>query len=418
MMENIAVTKSNLPLAPYRVLDLSNAKGYVCGKILAELGAEVIKIEPPGGDPGRNYGPFYHDLPDKNKSLYFFAYNTNKKSITLNIETIDGQVIFKKLVKTADFVIESFDPGYLDKLGLGYPSLKHLNSRMIMVSITPFGQTGPRKNWKASDIVETAMSGLSHITGSPERPPVRISIDQSPVVAGYQAAMGAMIAHYHAQTTGKGQQVDTSIQESLLISALTVPQAWDLQKFIWPREGAFLSRSGKKIRYLWPCKDGYVSWRIFGGGLGVKTRALVEWMESEGKAGELSGVEWTKVDYLTTTAETFDRWQSIFSAFFKTHTKEELCRKALDKGIVLLPASTPDDLLHDRQLVARNFWQEVKHDELCAGLVYPGSAFKSSEYSTEITRAPLIGEHNGDIYENELGYSREELAILKNNGVI
>jgi crotonobetainyl-CoA:carnitine CoA-transferase CaiB-like acyl-CoA transferase len=417
-VENLAEKINNLPLAPYRVLDLSTERGYVCGKILAELGAEVIKIEPPGGDPGRNSGPFYHDLPDKNKSLFFSAYNTNKKGITLNIETIDGQAILKRLVKTADFVIESFDPGYLDKLGLGYSSLKHLNSRMVMVSITPFGQTGPRKNWKASDITEVAMSGLSHITGSPERPPVRISIDQSLVVAGYQAAMGAMIAHYYAQSTRKGQQVDTSIQESLLISALTVPQSWDLQKFIWPREGAFLSRSGKKIRYLWLCKDGYISWRIFGGGLGVKTRALVEWMESEGKAGELSRVEWTKMDYLSTPIETFYRWQNIFYNFFKTHTKEELCQKALDKGIVLLPASTTNDLLHDKQLVARNFWQEVKHDELGSTLVYAGSSFKSSEYSTELTRAPLIGEHNCEIYEKELSYSGEELAILKRGGVI
>jgi crotonobetainyl-CoA:carnitine CoA-transferase CaiB-like acyl-CoA transferase len=417
-MENLTSKQSNLPLAPYRVLDLSTERGYVCGKILAELGAEVIKIEPPGGDPGRNNGPFYHDSPDKNKSLFFFAYNTNKRSITLNIEATDGQEIFKRLVKTADFVIESFDPGYLDKLGLGYSFLQKLNPRVIMVSVTPFGQTGPRKNWKASDITEIAMSGLSHITGSPEKPPVRISIDQGHIVAGYQAAMGAMISHYYRQSTGKGQQVDTSIQESLLISALTVPQAWDLQKFIWPREGAYLSRSGKKIRYLWACQDGYITWRIFGGGLGVKTRALVEWMESEGKAGELSGVEWTKVDYLSTSAETFDRWQDIFSSFFKTHTKGELCQKALDKGIVLLPVSTPKDLLSDKQLVARNFWLEVKHDELGSTLVYPGSAFKSSEYSTELFRAPLIGEHNFDVYEKEMGYSRQEMTILKNAAVI
>jgi len=417
-MKDIAENQSKLPLAPYRVLDLSTEKGYVCGKLLAELGAEVIKVEPPGGDQGRNCGPFYHDVPEKNRSLFFLAYNTNKKGITLNIETLDGQAIFKKLVKTADFVIESFDPGYLDKLGLGYSRLQEINPRLIMVSVTPFGQTGPRKNWKGSDLVETAMSGLNYITGRPDRPPVRINIDQSLIVAGYQAAMGAMIANYYAQSSGKGQQVDTSIQESLLLSALTVPQAWDLQKFIWPREGSFLSRSGKKVRYVWACKDGYISWRIFGGGLGPKTRAMVVWMESEGKAGELAQVDWTKMDYLSTPPETFDRWQGIFASFFKTHTKDEICQKALDEGIVLLPASTPNDLLNDRQLIARNFWKKVEHTELGSTLVYAGSSFKSSEYTTEITRAPLIGEHNTDIYEKELGYSAAELAILKNSGVI
>ena len=230
--------------------------------------------------------------------------------------------------------------------------------------------------------------------------------------------MGAMIANYYCQAMGQGQQVDTSIQESLVISALTVPQAWDLQKFIWPREGAFLSRSGKKVRYLWPCKDGFITWRIFGGGLGVKTRALVEWMEEEGKAGELSRVKWTEVDYLNTTAEVFDRWQNIFLDFFKTHTKSELSEKALEKGIVLLPASTTRDLLQDRQLVARNFWQNVEHPELDTNLVYPGLAVKSSEYSVKLRRAPLIGEDNDDIYEKELGFSKTDLAILKKGRTI
>lgn len=416
-MEGVS-SNNRLPLSPYRALDLSNERGYVCGKILAELGADVIKIEPPGGDPGRNTGPFYHDTADSNKSLFFFAYNTNKRSITLDIETIEGKQIFQRLLKTADFVIESFEPGYLNKINLDYQNLKSFNPGIILISITPFGQDGPRSKWKASDIVEVAMSGLSHITGSPENPPVRISIDQGHIVAGYQAAMGAMIAHYYSKLSGKGQQVDVSIQQSLLISALTVPQAWDLQQFIWPREGAYLSRSGKRIRYVWACQDGYVTWRIFGGGLGVKTRALVEWMEAEGKAGELSLVKWTEVDYLSTPAELFDRWQDIFSNFFKSHKKQELCDKAIEKGIVLLPVSSPAELLSDRQLVARNFWQKVEHKELNSKLSYAGSAFKSSEYTMETRRAPLTGENNSDIYENELGFSKEELVILKNGRII
>ena len=210
--------KTDLPLSPYRVLDLTDEQGHPCGKILGEIGADVIKVEPPEGDPARNIGPFYHDIPDKNKSLYFFAFNTNKRSITLNILTPDGQEIFKKLVKTADFVIESFTAGYLDKLGLGYKDLKEINPRIIPVSITPFGQTGPRKKWKGTDIINIAMGGLSHIMGSPDRPPVRVGIDQSYMIAGSQAAMGAMIAHYHRQATGKGQHVDTSIQDSCSLS--------------------------------------------------------------------------------------------------------------------------------------------------------------------------------------------------------
>ena len=405
-------------MSPYRVLDLTNEKGYFCGKILADLGADVIKIEPPEGDPGRNIGPFYHDLPDKEKSLYFFAYNANKKSITLNIETHDGQEIFKRLAKTADFVIESFDPGYMDKIGLGYSVLKVVTPRVIMVSITPFGQDGPYKDWKASDIVAIAMGGLSHITGSPDRPPARVSVDQAHVIAGAQGAMGAMIAHYYREATGKGQYVDTSTQESVVLSALTVPQAWDLQKFIWPREGAYLSRARKRVRHLWPCKDGYIAWRLFGGGLGVKTRALVEWMESEGQAGELAEVNWQQMDLLTVPSEKFYHWQELFGDFFKSHTKAELCRGALVRGIVLIPASTPKDLLADPQLVARDYWEEVDYPELGTTITYPGALYKSSEMNWEFRRAPLIGEHNSEIYEQELGFSKGALALLKQGEVI
>ena len=137
--------KQETMLSPYRVLDLTDEKGLLCGKILGDLGADVIKIERPGGDPARNIGPFYHDEPDPEKSLFWFALNTSKRGITLDIEKADGKEIFKKLVKSADFVIESFAPGYLDKLGLGYSELERLNPGIIMVSITPFGQTGPMR---------------------------------------------------------------------------------------------------------------------------------------------------------------------------------------------------------------------------------------------------------------------------------
>jgi crotonobetainyl-CoA:carnitine CoA-transferase CaiB-like acyl-CoA transferase len=400
------------------VLDLTNDQGYFCGKILADLGADVIKVEPPGGDPGRDIGPFYKDVPDREKSLFFSAYNTNKKSITLNIETSEGQEIFRRLAATADFVIESFAPGTLDRIGLGYAALKALRPRIILVSITPFGQTGPRRNWKGSDIVGIAMGGLSHITGSPDRPPARVCVDQTHMMAGAQAAMGAMIAHHRREATGTGQHVDTSAQECVVVSALTVPQAWDLQKFVWPREGAYMSRGRKRVRHLWPCKDGYIAWRVFGGGLGVKTRALVEWMDTEGQAGELKEVDWQQMDLLTVSSERFYHWQELFGQFFKTRTKAELCREALARGIVLIPASTPGDLLEDPQLEARGYWERVDHPEWNATFTYPGALYKSSEIEWRFRRAPLIGEHNGEVYGKEFGFTEERLSRLEKDGVI
>ena len=410
--------KQNMPFSPYRVLDLTDEKGYLCGKIFADLGADVIKVEKPGGDSGRNTGPFFHDIPEKDKSLYYLAYNCNKKSITLNIDAIDGQEIFKALIKNTDFVIESFTPGSMDKNGLSYSKLSEINPRLIMVSITPFGQSGPYKDWKASDIVSIAMGGLSHIMGHRDSAPARVCIDQAYVVGSVQAAMGAMIAHYYREAGGKGQHVDVSIQESVVLSALTVPQAYDLTGFIWPREGAFLARSGKKVRCIWPCMDGYVSWRMFGGGLGVKTRALVEWMDSEGQAGELIDVDWQKMDYLSVPPDAFDRWQDIFYHFFKTRTKAELCREALARGIVLFASSTPQDLLQDPQLQSRDFWTEVDYPELGAAITYPGPLYQSTEITWETRRAPFIGEHNSDIYEGELGFSKETICVLKHSGVI
>jgi len=410
--------KRDLPLSPYRVLDLTNEKGYFCGKILGDLGADVIKIEPPEGDPGRNIGPFYHGQHDNEKSLFFFAYNANKRSITLNIQTHEGQEIFKRLAKTADFVIESFNPGTMEKIGLGYSVLKGVHPRVIMVSITPFGQDGPYKDWKASDIVAIAMGGLSHITGSPDRPPARVGVDQAHAIAGAQGAMGAMIAHYYREATGKGQYVDTSTQESAVLSALTVPQAWDLQRFIWPREGAYMSRARKRVRHLWPCKDGYIAWRLFTGGLGVKTRALVEWMENEGQADDLAEVNWQQMDLLTVPGEKFYYWQELFGKFFKTHTKAELCREALARGIVLIPASTPKDLLADPQLGARDYWEEINYPELGTTITSPGALYKSSEIEWEFHRAPLMGEHNREVYEEEFGFTEETLTTLKQSGVI
>ncbi len=201
-------------LEPYRVLDLTGERGYLCGKLLGDLGADVIKIEKPGGDPGRNLGPFYKDIPDPEKSLYWFAFNANKRGITLNIETAQGQEIFKRLVGTADFVVESFAPGYMDSLGLGYSELSRINPRIIMTSITPFGQSGPYKDYKSSDIVDAAMGGILYPCGDPDRPPVQFAPPQSYYNAGVEAAIGTLMAHTYRQTSGQGQHVDVSIQAS------------------------------------------------------------------------------------------------------------------------------------------------------------------------------------------------------------
>ena len=416
-------------LSPFRALDLTDEKGFLCGKILGDLGVDVIKIERPGGDPSRNIGPFYHDIPDPEKSLYWFAYNSNKRGITLDIETSDGQKIFKKLVKTADFVVESFHPGYLDKLGLGYSNISKSNPRIIMVSITPFGQTGPYKDYKASDIVAEAMSGFMFLTGDPDRPPVRISFPQAFHHAGAEAAVGAIMAHYYRQKNGEGQHVDISLQSSICPALLNAPLFWDLNKIKLRRAGAsrvglFTATFTAGTRNVWPCKDGYVSFQLFGGNLGGNSnKALIDWMDSEAMAPEyLKQVNWSAFDfvyYIKEKPEELERYAEAIADFFKTHTKAELFDEALKRRVLLYPVNTMKDIVEDIQLTDRGFWEKVEHPELGVNLDYPGAFVKCSESSCGIRyRAPLIGEHNSDVYTNDLGYSSEQLGLFKERGII
>ena len=201
-------------MSGYRVLDLTNENGYLCGKILGDMGADVIKIENPRGDSGRKIGPFYQQVPDMEKSLYWYAYNLNKRGITLDVETEDGRQILSRLIKKADFLIESYPTGYLDKLGLSYAKIHEINPKIVMTSITPFGRTGPYKDYKGSDLVVMAMSGLMYITGDPDTAPLRISFPQAFLLASAHAAAASMIAHYYRETAGQGQHVDVSAQES------------------------------------------------------------------------------------------------------------------------------------------------------------------------------------------------------------
>ena len=241
-------------LGPYRVLDLADEKGIFCGKLLADLGADVIKVEKPGGDPVRNLGPFYHDEPDPEKSLFWWAFNTNKRGITLNIESADGQAIFKRLVKTADFVVESFQPGYMNKLGLGYRALEKINKGVIMVSVTPFGQTGPHSQYKDTGIVTWAMCGFMNSRGDIDRPPVQISHHaQTFVAGGIEGGVGAMLALFDRWKTREGQHVDVSIQEAG--GRGSPPFGWVLGKASGRSDLRILGSAGLRTTYLWKCKD-------------------------------------------------------------------------------------------------------------------------------------------------------------------
>ena len=413
---------SEAALEGFRALDLTDYNGFLCGRMLGDLGVDVIKVEPPGGEPSRRIGPFYKGILDPEKSLYWFAYNANKRGITLNIETADGQEIFKRLVKTAHFVIESFPVGYMDKLGLGYSSLSQINPGIILTSITPFGQTGPYSSYKASDIVVMAMSGLMYLCGDPDRPPNRISFPQANLFAAADAAACTLIAHYYRQTTGEGQWVDSAMQQATFPTTMNAPPYWELNKVILKRVGPLRTglSSGVVQRQIWPCKGGYVSFPVYGGVLGASTnRSLTEWLDSEGMADDfLRGIDWDNFDMGQVTQEDWDHTSNLLMSFFQSHTVQELYEEALKRNIMIYPVSTPKDLAENVQLKAREYWFPVEHPELGETILYPGASVKASLTPIQIRRrAPLIGEHNHEIYK-ELGLSEEELTLLKQGAVI
>ncbi len=414
-------------LSCYRVLDLTNEKGFLCGKVLGDLGADVIKIEKPGGDPARSIGPFYHDIPDPEKSLYWFAFNANKRSITLDIETADGREIFKELVKKADVVIESFAPGYMDKIGLGYSVLSQINPKIVLTSISGFGQEGPYRDYNDRDIAIWALSGFMYMMGEPDRPPLAPSYPHGHLIGAMYGALGTMVALCHRQVTGYGQQVDASIHQALVFTVnIETHVPWAITKTFPRRMGRNRWRVTAKdgnvfLPALWECKDGSVAFSLrVGLGSERAGSALVEWMEKDGiDPSILRGWHWETEDWGLHTVEEAKEVAETLQKLFMKHTMMELLEVAIKNDIQLTPCLTPKEQLEFPQLIERGFWIKVDHPELGTKITYPGGFAKLTEAACGIRfRAPLIGEHNDEVYKKELGLSTEEMVALKQRRVI
>jgi crotonobetainyl-CoA:carnitine CoA-transferase CaiB-like acyl-CoA transferase len=306
----------------------------------------------------------------------------------------------------------------MDKLGLGYSALEKVNPGIIMVSITPFGQTGPYKDYKAPDIVAWAMGGYMYSYGDVDRPPVRISHhSHAHLHAGGRGAVGAMLALHHREITGEGQQVDVSIQESVeQATNITQTQYWDMMKRNTPRSSSRPGTSALGMKNIWPCRDGYVTFGFQGGFAGSRrTRPLIDAMENEGMANDfLKEFDWDTFNLATVTQDVIERLEEPAGKFFMAHTKAELLDRAVKYRFMLYPVSTTKDIMESVQLAAREYWVEVEHPELGATITYPGAFTKTSETPPRIYhRAPLIGEHNQEICEKELALSKKELLALR-----
>jgi crotonobetainyl-CoA:carnitine CoA-transferase CaiB-like acyl-CoA transferase len=408
-------------LSGFRALDLTDEKGVVCGKILAALGVDTIKVEKPGGDSARGIPPFLHDTPDPEKSLYWLAFNTDKRSITLNLETSKGQDLFRKLVDTADFVLESFPPGHMDNLGLGYEALRRINPRIILISITPFGQKGPYAHYKGCELIASAMSGVMATNGDPDRPPVREGPDSIYFESNTAAALGAVIAHYHRENTGEGQQVDISLQDVAAKRTTTNMVVWEFDKLLIKRNGTVRTFGARSTHWIWRCKDGYVFWSYMGGKFGAPAnRALSQWIDDDGLENPLRQVaNWDEFDMSSIPQEVLDTHQKAIGAFFMNRTKKEIAEEGLKRGINACVVNNPADVLENTHLKARDYWVGLEHPEFNMTLAYPRYFLLSNKTENFVRRrAPYIGEDNNNIYGSELGLSSVEISALEKRGVI
>ena len=392
-------------LSPYRVLDLAGEIGILAGKILSDLGADVIAIEPPDGNPVRTLGPFYKDDPHPERSLVWWAFAAGKRSVTLDITSELGAAKLKDLAADADFLLEGFAPGYLDSLGLGYQALQQINPSLVMVSMTPFGQTGPYSRFLGPDLVGMSLGGLTFLTGDPDRPPLRVTQPQFGPLTGASGAIGAMVAHYHRLATGKGQHVDVSGQQAVARVLSEAPATWGLNHINVVRRGSYRGMGGERqLRTTWPAKDGFVSYFVMGGVLGERTNSLFRWMASEGfKPVSQAPSDWREVDAGKLSEEVLESVEGAMAAFFLTHTKRELYQGASDRGILMFPVGNADDAFSDPQLAARNFFTDIDHPKEGRSFRYPGSFIKSTASSLgPRRRAPYLGEHNEEVLGNNI----------------
>jgi crotonobetainyl-CoA:carnitine CoA-transferase CaiB-like acyl-CoA transferase len=409
-------------LSPYRVLDLTDERGILCGKILADLGADVIQIEPPEGSSARRVGPFYHDEAHPERSLFWWAYAANKRSITLNLASSDGRSLLKRLLASAHFLIESYPPGHMERLGLGYETLAGINPALIVISITPFGQDGPYASYKASDLIGMGMAGFMYLTGDPDRPPARVGVPHFYLHGAAAGATGAMIAHSQRVLSGRGQLVDVSCQEAVARTLASAPQLFAIEKTVIRRQGAYRQTGGATfMRITWPCKDGFVNFQLSGGaGAGRSVNNLIQWMEEEGLGDPfLTGLDWTTLGYGIITKELLERVVPPVERFLMNHTKAELFEGAVKRRILLFPVATARDIMQNTQLQARGYFRQVSHPGLGTTITYPGPFVQASATPIGLRRlAPKVGEHNTEIYLDELGLTREALVQLREAGAI
>jgi crotonobetainyl-CoA:carnitine CoA-transferase CaiB-like acyl-CoA transferase len=386
-------------LSPYRVLDLTDHRGELASMVLGDLGAEVIKVEPPGGSSSRRWGPFLEGAPEPERSLRYFAYNRNKRGAALDLETEAERASFLRLVETADFLFESGEPGAMARLGLDFDALRELNPTLVYVSITPFGQDGPYAGFAASDLTVAAMGGPVSLQGATDRPPIRLSVPQVWQHASVEAATAALIAHARMRNSGEAQYVDVSAQASMVWTTLNAMVAAAIQGADFERRGSVAPIGDLSFETVLECADGHVVLVPAGGAAVVVTRWLVEdgivppeWLEKE---------DWSTYDRRLLAREPLqygiEEVQEAQARFLRGRTKADLLELGLKAGVTVAPVYTVEELLRFRHLEDREYWLTAPLPDGREARV-PGPFVRPTRTPPSVRRwAPRLGEHTDEV---------------------
>lgn len=411
------------PLAGLRVLELADEKGQLCGKLLADLGADVIKIEPPGGEATRRIGPFLDGVPHPDRSLHFWHYNTSKRGITLALETADGRRLFYRLAAEADVILETFKPGHLASLGLGYEALRAGNGGLVMCALTPFGQTGPWRDYQTSDLLHMAAGGEMASCGYdeddvPGAPPIAPGGGNAWAMGSHFAYIAVMAALVFRQMSGQGQYIDASVHEAC---ALTTESA--IANYVYRGE-TLLRQTGRhhaaspgpRTQFL--AKDGTYVCALVAGRLNPKyVLELADLFEALGYPHDLRDAKYQ--DATVIAASQSHIIDGLVAGFIASLPAETVYHAAQERGFTWASVRAPEQLLEDEHLKDRGFWKTVEHPELGRSFLYPGEAAIYNGTPWRISRrAPLVGEHNVEIYCDELGLTQGELTMLAENRVV
>ena len=392
------------PLNSVRVLDLSqDIAGSFCGRLLADYGAEVIKVEPPTGAALRRQGPFHGDDPHTEKSLLFFVLNVNKLGVTLNLEASGGPELLNRLVADADVVVESFKPGYMDSLGVGYEGLSAVNPRVVLTSITPFGQTGPYSQHEGGELQCYAMSTIMSISGTRDREPLKHGGFQGQYEGGLNGAGATTMALFHQSMTGEGQHLDVCITECVASTMLATQSMYAYTGGVQARRAAVGTLFGNPM----PCADGWVIGQT-GGGATWDTQA-----DFYGKE-ELRDTRFSEAGQRINNGAEMD---ALMVEGIKDRGRWELFHEASQKRMLFGLVQTPEDLASCPQLESRGFYREIEHPVM-GEVRLPAVLLNMSATPYELRRtAPLLGQHNVEVY-GEVDIGAEELTRLRRMDVI